>query len=106
MTSSSDVPEDLAESVKFIQKCRMKKYLTHEEKVDLNRAKLRIAYWVCRTENIIASRENLSYILGPADAAEIMGAYEKYLMTEEEIKKKRQQKKQKDEHGGFWEGAQ
>lgn len=108
MTSNSDVPDDLMEAVKFIQSCKKKSYLTHEEKIDLNRAKLRIAYWACRSENIIASRENLSYVLGPVDAAEIMGAYERYLVTEEEAAKQKRRsgrKGGKDPHGGFWEGA-
>lgn len=108
MTSNADVPDDLMEAVKFIQKCKKKTYLTHEEKIDLNRAKLRIAYWSCRSENIIASKENLAYILGPADAAEIMGAYEKYLVSEEEAakqKRKSGRKGGKDQDTGFWEGA-
>lgn len=109
MTSSSGVPEDLLDAVKFIQDCKTKKYLSREQKIDLNRAKLRVAYWVCRTENIVASRENLAYVLGPEDAAEIMGSYDKYLLSEEETKKKQeqqqQQAKKKKSKGGFWEGA-
>lgn len=105
MTSNSGVPDDLQDAMKFIQKCKMKKYLTQEEKTDLNRAKLRIAYWACRSENIVASRENLAYILGPADAAEIMGAYDKYLVTEEEAAKRRKQARKKKDKGSFWGGA-
>lgn len=104
MTSSSGVPEDLVDAVKFIQGCKGKKFLTSEEKIDLNRAKLRVAYWACRSENIVATRENLAYILGPADAADIMQAYDKYLVTEDEAKRKKKQTKRKDK-GTFWEGA-
>lgn len=105
MTSSSGVPEDLIDVVKFIQQCKTKKYLTREEKIDLNRAKLRVAYWVCRSENIIASRENLAYILGPADAADIMTSLDKYLVSEEEEAKRKKSAKPRKGKGGFWEGA-
>lgn len=106
MSAGSGIPDELLESVKFIQECKGKKYLSREQKVDLNRAKLRIAYWVCRSENIIASRENLAYILGPEDGAEIMGAYDKYLVSEEEAERQRRAAgKRKKSTGTFWEGA-
>lgn len=78
MSASNDIPDDILEAVKVLSTLREKTYLSREEKDNINRAKLRIAYWACRNESVVASRENLSYILG-ADALEIMGAYDKYI---------------------------
>lgn len=66
------------DAVQYIRETQDKTYLTRQERENLNRAKLRIAFWACRTENVIASRENLAYILGN-DAIDIMSAYDKYL---------------------------
>lgn len=105
MTSGMTPPEDIMDSVKLIQKMRGKAYLTHAEKVELNRAKLHVAYWACRSENIIASRDNLAYVLG-SDAADIMGSYDKYLITmEEKEKQDRERRKAKKGDAKFWEGA-
>lgn len=100
---SSDLPDDIVDALKFLQNMRSKTYLSREEKENLNRAKLRIAYWACRSENIIASRENLSYVLG-ADAHDIMKAYDKYLETPDKDKKKKSKRSSKD-GGKFWGGA-
>ncbi len=84
---------------------RGKRYLTQTEKVELNKAKLHVAYWACRSENIIASRENLAYVLG-ADAADIMNSYDKYLAgMEEKEQRNRERKKDRKGNSGFWEGA-
>ena len=79
--SAQEPPDDVLNAVKLIRKLRDKPYPTREDKIDLNRAKLRVAYWACRSESIVASRENLSYVLGE-DAADIMGAYDRYLEAE------------------------
>ncbi len=107
MSSGQTPPEDIMDSVRLIQRMRSKPYLSPEEKVDLNRAKLHVAYWACRSEHIVASRDNLAYVLG-SDAADIMGSYDKYLTTVEEqerLEKERRQKKAKKDGGEFWEGA-
>lgn len=98
-------PEDILDAVRVIRRLRDKKYLSREEKVEINRAKLRVAYWACRSENIIASRETLGYILG-SDGAEIMSHYERYL---ERGKEKSKGSARKIPGGGdgssFWDGA-
>jgi hypothetical protein len=107
MTSGQTPPEDIMDSVRLIQRLRSKAYLSSEEKVELNRAKLHVAYWACRSENIIASRDNLAYVLG-SDAADIMGSYDKYLISVEEqqrLEQERRQKKAKKGDSEFWEGA-
>lgn len=108
MSSGSAPPEDVMDSVRLIQHLKGKLYLSREERTDLNRAKLHVAYWACRSENIVASRDNLAYILGP-DAAEIMGSFDKYLITEkekEEREKEERKKKQAKKDGGeFWGDA-
>ncbi len=101
--SAGNPPADVLEAVKTIRRLRDKKYLSREEKIDVNRAKLRVAYWACRSENIVASRETLIYILG-SDGAEIMGHYERYLEREN---KKNADAKKDGKSGGtsFWDGA-
>ncbi len=97
-------PDDIMDAVRVIRRLREKKYLSREEKVEINRARLRVAYWACRSENIIASRETLSYILG-ADGAEIMSHYERYLEREGEKKKDAPQRKARGGGTAFWDGA-
>ncbi len=102
-----DASEDIMEAVRYIHQMRGKKYMTREEKEMLNRAKLRIAYWACRSEGIVASRDNLEYVMG-ADAFDIIKAYDKYLITEEERaqrEKLARRKKQRKDSGKFWGGA-
>ncbi len=96
-------PDDVMEAVKFIRRLREKPYLSREEKIDLNRAKLRVAYWACRSEHIVATRETLGYILG-GDSAEIMGHFDRYLEREKDQEKDGEKKKRE---GGtsFWDGA-
>lgn len=83
--TASDLPEDILEAVSVIQELGNKTYRSRAESDNLNRAKLRVAFWACRSENVVASRENLAYILG-ADAREIIGAYDRYLERDEENK--------------------
>lgn len=113
MTTDSLPPDEVLESVKVIQKLKAKTYLSREEKADLNRAKLHVAYWACRQENVVASRDNLVYVLG-SDAEEIMAAYDKYLVTAEERERREKERakaekerKSKGSKGGtqFWGGA-
>ncbi len=96
-------PDDVLEAVKYIRRLREKTYLSREEKIDLNRAKLRVAYWACRSESIVATRETLGYILG-GDAAEIMGHFDRYLEREKE-EGKDEGKRQGGGGAGFWDGA-
>lgn len=105
--TSSNLPEDVLAAVQLIREAATRTYLTRTDKENLNKAKLRVAFWACRSEGIMASRENLSYILG-ADAAEIMNNYDKYLERADE---KDKEKTDKDKRGakkgnaGFWENA-
>ena len=94
------------EAVKLIRDLRDKTYLTRDDRENLNRAKLRVAYWACRSESIVASRENLAYVLG-SDAADIMNAYDKYLERDAERRKNAPGKKKPGGTGGtkFWEDA-
>jgi hypothetical protein len=101
--SASTPPEDVLDAVKVIRRLREKKYLTREEKIENNRAKLRVAYWACRSENIVASRETLVYILG-SDGAEIMGHYERYL-EREKAKADGKKKEGGGDGSAFWDGA-
>jgi len=105
---SSTPPDDVMDSVKLIQRLKTKSYLSRDERESLNRAKLHVAYWACRSENITASRDNLAYVLGP-DAADIMNAYDKYLVAtkDKELEEKERRKKgpQKKSDTKFWGGA-
>ena len=102
--SSTNPPDDVMDAVRYIRDMREKTYLSREEKENLHRAKLRIAYWACRAEGIIASRENLTYVLG-ADAGEIMKAYDKYLDSNKNAPSDDKKKKPGKETGQFWGGA-
>lgn len=105
MSVSDDIPDDIMEAVKVIKELRLKTYLSRDEKETVNRAKLRIAYWACRTEEIVASRENLSYILGP-DAIDIMQAYDKYIERSDKEKEAREKDRKRRKGGSqFWENA-
>ena len=104
MSADSNLPDDIMDAVKTIQEARGKTYLSRPERENLNRARLRIAYWACRNENIIASRENLAYILG-ADAPDIMRAYEKYLEKDKEGKKGGSKPSRKGDNTKFWGNA-
>ena len=105
---SSTPPDDVMDSVKLIQRLKAKSYLSREERENLNRAKLHVAYWACRSENITASRDNLAYVLGP-DAADIMNAYDKYLVSakdkELQEKERRKKRREKKDDTNFWGGA-
>jgi hypothetical protein len=103
--TSSNVPEDVLEAVQLIRDAGTRTYLTRADKENVNRAKLRVAFWACRTEGIMASRENLTYVLG-ADAAEIMNNYDKYLERSEEGGEEGDGKRTTKKGGaGFWENA-
>ncbi|MCC8190460.1 MAG: hypothetical protein LIP77_07475 [Planctomycetes bacterium] len=73
-----ELPDEIMEAVKAIRAMEGKVFLTRREREVLHRAKLRIAYWACRSEGVPTTRENLGYILG-ADAAEILAAYDRYV---------------------------
>ena len=99
-------PDDVLEAVRAIRRLRGKTYLSREEKIEMNRAKLRVAYWACRSEGIVASRESLTYILG-VDGNEIMSHYERYLEREKERKKGIPPRGASGDGDGasFWDGA-
>lgn len=102
MDYGSDLPDDIMDAVLFIREARGRDFLSRADRENLNRAKLRIAFWACRSENVMPSRETLTYILGP-DAPEIMGNYDKYLeRADERDEAARRNKKDKD---AFWGGA-
>lgn len=104
MSDASNLPAPILEAVNLIRELRGKQRLTRQEQESLNRAKLRIAYWACRSEQVVTSRENLTYILGP-DATDIMKAYDKYLVKEGEDKEgKRTGGDGLDDSGKFWGG--
>ena len=108
--SANRPPDDILDAVRLIRRLREKNILTREEKIDVNRAKLRVAYWACRSESVIASRETLSYILG-SDATEIMSQYDRYLEREKEKENERGKDRDKQKRPGrqdkttFWDGA-
>ncbi len=106
--SANHPPDDVKDAVRIIRRLREKKYLSREEKTEMNRAKLRVAYWACRSEGVIASRESLTYILG-ADGREIMNHYERYLEREKDQKKKSGEPGRPPRRSGggtsFWDGA-
>ncbi len=106
--TSSDLPQDVFDAVKIIHDLQDKAYKSRMDIDTLNRAKLRVAFWACRSENIVASRENLAYVLG-GDAKEIMSAYDRYLERDEDAKggKDKADKPAKGKKGttGFWENA-
>lgn len=110
---SPDVPADILDSANLIQRLRLKTYLSRGEREAVNRAKLKIAFWACRNEDVSATRENLTYILGQ-DAAEIMGAYDKYLESESDREKREERERadkakaarRRKDGSKFWESAQ
>ncbi len=111
MSSGAELPSEILDAVTIIRELGRKTYLSKPEREDLNRAKLRIAFWACRTENIVASRENLAYVLG-IDAPEIMGAYDQYLersdereAREEAASREAAEKRRHKEGGPFWKNA-
>lgn len=101
------LPSEVLEAVNFINATQDKEKLTRQDRDNLNRARLRVAYYACRSENIMATKENLSYVLG-SDAAEIMTSYDKFLENEEtrarEIRA-REAARKRGQQPGFWEGA-
>lgn len=100
MSVGDELPNDILDAVKYLRELEGKTFLTRLERENLNRAKLRIAFWACRTENVVASRENLSYILG-GDAAGIMSAYDKYLESGDSSSDGGKRRKRSDT-GEFW----
>lgn len=102
MSAGDELPNDILEAVRYLREMKDKAYLSRQERENINRAKLRIAYWSCRTENVAATRENLTYILG-GDAADIMSAYDKYL--ERSDGKGRDGKGRQGDTGEFWGGG-
>ena len=104
MDKGSDLPDSIMDAVRVIRDLHAKPSLLRTEQENLNRAKLRVAFWACRTENIIASRENLTYVLGP-DARDIMGAYDKYLQREDEKPADSGRPAARRDGGRFWDGA-
>lgn len=103
MTADPDLPENILAAVKVLRELRQKPLLTREDRENLSRAKLRIAYYACRSENIAATRENLTYVLGP-DAEGIMKAYDRYLAQEAERQTEKPGKGRRDQ-GEFWGGS-
>lgn len=108
MTRSENLPQDIHDAIKVIRDLRRKAVQSKAEKDNLNRAKLRIAFWACRQENIPSTRENLSYVLG-ADATEIMGAYDRYLEREDDKSSAAKHMSDKDreakDNDAFWKNA-
>lgn len=103
MTTDPELPESVEAAVKVIRELREKTLLTREDRENLNRAKLRIAYYACRSENVAATRENLTYVLGP-DALDIMNAYDKYLERESGKGAEKPPRTRRGQ-GQFWDGA-
>ncbi len=113
MSSDTSVPDDILDAVRFIKEAEDQTLLTRTDKDNLNRAKLRIAFWACRSESVVPTRDNLVYVLG-SDAPEIMGNYDRYLERESDRQKaedkairERAEKRKKAKKGdsGFWENA-
>lgn len=104
MSTDPDLPEAVEEAVKLIRELRKKPHLTREDRENVNRAKLRIAYWACRNESVSATRQNLSYVLG-RDAEAIMKAYDKYLENESQRKDEDPARKRQPDKTRFWGGV-
>ncbi len=111
MSYGAELPDEVLDAVTLLRELGRKTYLSKPEREEINRAKLRIAFWACRSENVVASRENLTYVLGP-DAPEIMGAYDQYLEREEDREAREEAasreaaaKRKKKADGPFWKNA-
>lgn len=101
----SGVPEDVADAANLIKALQAKPILTRAEKDKINQARLKVAYWALGSEQVAASRENLTYILG-SDSKEIMSNYDKALEQEKDKDKTGDTKrKEKGKDSGFWENA-
>jgi hypothetical protein len=103
MSANDDLPDDILEAVRYIRELRGKEFLSRDDRENLNRAKLRIAYWACRSESVAATRENLTYILGN-DAAAIMSAYDKYLERDRDDEQSSSSRPRRKGTGEFWGG--
>ncbi|MDR0362594.1 MAG: hypothetical protein LBJ46_07950 [Planctomycetota bacterium] len=75
------VPETISAASVLIKALENKTVVTRADREAINKAKLRIAFWACSVEKLPASRENLTYVLGP-DAKEIMDSYDRYLIQD------------------------
>ncbi len=104
MDAEGFIPEDILEAVRLIKQLQAKTVVTRQDHELINQAKLKVAYWTCRTENIPASRENLTYVLG-SDAQEIMENYDKSLEREGKKDKKDTKERRKSDSSGFWENV-
>lgn len=106
MDSHVGIPDDVIAAGQLIRSLLEKPVLTRSDRDRINMAKLKIAYWACGNENLPASRENLTYVLGP-DAKEIMDNYDKALEREKEEREAIPEKKTevKKRGSGFWENA-
>ena len=77
------IPEDIVAAGQLIRTLESKAVITRHDREAITKAKLRIAFWACGTENLPVSRDNLSFVLGPA-ARDIMSAYDRAMERERE----------------------
>ena len=96
MKSPGGVPEDIGDAARLIRSLLSKPVLVRAEREKLNLAKLKIAYWACANEDLPASRENLTIVLG-ADSKEILGIFDKAMGHDKDTSKSRKS------GPGFWE---
>ena len=76
MAPSPDAPESIQQATLLVRRLLAKPVLTRQDKETLHNTRLQIVFWACRAENILPTRDNLAYILGP-DAAEVMAVYDR-----------------------------
>jgi hypothetical protein len=72
------LPPEIRELVELIKRLNGKNYVTREDRSQLRQAKLGIAYWACRKENLAITRQNLAHVMGP-DSEEVLDAYDKFI---------------------------
>lgn len=99
------VPEDVLNAANLIKALKEKQVLTRAEKDKINQARLKVAYWALGTERVVASRENLTFVLGP-DSAEIMANYDRALeMERDKADERREDGRTRRKGGNFWGDA-
>ncbi|MDR1613488.1 MAG: hypothetical protein LBT97_12010 [Planctomycetota bacterium] len=99
------VPDAVIAAGDLIKVSKLKDVITRADREAINKAKLKIAFWACRTERLPASRENLTFVLGP-DAKDIMESYDRYLAQEDDASPARKSSRgDKKGSGAFWGGV-
>jgi len=104
MPQPADMPPDIADAAFVIRELEAKPVRTASEEGNLNKARLRVAYWACRRAGVVPSRESLAFIMGPS-AGSLLDRYDKELEEERARRQAPQSAPSRDSarQGQFWD---